>query len=184
MAGATKLNLLRRRLFAIFGSAMFLLVAPGSVAGFVPWWISQWRMLPPLFGLEPLRGIGTGLILVSVPALVEAFARFAWQGLGTPAPTFPTQRLVVSGLYRHVRNPMYCAILGVILGQGLLFGDARLFLYAALVWFSFHLFVVEYEEPKLQRTYGEDYAAFRAAVPRWIPRFQAWRGKASSARNS
>jgi len=177
MAGATKLILLRRRLFAIFGSAVFFLVAPGSVAGFVPWWISQWHKLPPFFWLESLRWIGIGLILVGVLVVVEAFARFAWQGLGTPAPTFPTRRLVLSGVYLYVRNPMYCAIIGIILGQGLLFADARLFLYAALVWLSFHLLVVGNEEPKLQRTYGDDYAAFYAAVPRWIPRLRAWRGQ-------
>jgi len=184
MAGATKLNLLPRRLFAIFASAVFLVVAPGSVAGFVPWWISQWQMFPAIFGLEPIRWIGVGLILFGVLIVVEAFARFAWQGLGTPAPTFPTKHLVVSGLYRYVRNPMYCAIIGIILGQGLLFGDARLFLYAAVVWLSFHLFVLGNEEPTLQRTYGEDYAAFCAAVPRWIPRLRARRGHASSQKNS
>jgi protein-S-isoprenylcysteine O-methyltransferase Ste14 len=183
MAGATKLKLLRRRLLAIFGSAVFLVVAPGSVAGFVPWWISQWHMSPPFFGLEPLRWIGIGLILLGVPVVFEAFARFAWQGLGTPAPTFPTRHLVVSGLYRYVRNPMYCAIIGIILGQGILFGDARLILYAALVWLSFHLFVLGNEEPTLQRAYGEDYAAFCAAVPRWMPRLRAWRGNSSPEKN-
>lgn len=169
---------MRRRLLAIVGSLVFLFVAPGSIAGYVPWWISQWRMLPPLFGLEAVRWLGVGLILVGVVVLIDAFARFAWRGLGTPAPTFPTKRLVVTGLYRHVRNPMYCAIIGMILGQGLLLGDVRLFAYDALVWWSFHLFVLGYEEPTLQRTYGGDYAAFRAAVPRWIPRRRAWRGDA------
>jgi protein-S-isoprenylcysteine O-methyltransferase Ste14 len=75
--------------------------------------------------LEFLRWIGIALILAGAAILVEAFARFAWHGLGTSAPVFPTKRLVTTGLYRYVRNPMYVAVTAVIFGEGLLLGNAK-----------------------------------------------------------
>jgi protein-S-isoprenylcysteine O-methyltransferase Ste14 len=102
--------------------------------------------------------------------------RFAIQGLGTPAPVFPTRHLVVTGLYRYVRNPMYVAVVSAILGESLLFGNVTLLEYGGLAWLLFHLFVLLYEEPKLGASFGPDYAAFVAAVPRWIPRLSPGRG--------
>jgi protein-S-isoprenylcysteine O-methyltransferase Ste14 len=164
-----------RRASSTLGSAVFLVLAPGTVAGFVPWWMSQWRIQDPLLGLELLRWVGITLILAGVAILVEAFGRFAWHGLGTPAPVFPTQRLVTTGLYRYVRNPMYVAVTAVIFGQGLLLGNARLIGYGVCVWLAFFVFVLAYEEPTLRRTYGREYEAFCAAVPRWIPHLRPWR---------
>src|SRR5437870_2587755 len=96
-----------RRVAAIFGTAIFLLLAPGTVAGLVPWWISQWRLRPPLLGMTAFRVLGVMLIAAGLPMVLNSFVRFAVQGLGTPAPIFPTKRLVVTGLYQYVRNPMY-----------------------------------------------------------------------------
>ena len=127
-------------------------------------------------GVELTRFVGAGLILAGVAGLVDSYARFALQGLGTPAPIAPTQHLVVTGLYRYVRNPIYVAVAAVIFGQALLFGDWRLFAYGAVVWLVFHLFVVGYEEPTLKRSFGAEYEAFCINVPRWIPRLTAWRG--------
>jgi hypothetical protein len=76
---------------AQLGSALFFLAAPCVVAGLVPWWISHWLLRPPLFGLEATRIVGALLIVAGVPALVACFARFARQGLGTPAPIAPTR---------------------------------------------------------------------------------------------
>jgi protein-S-isoprenylcysteine O-methyltransferase Ste14 len=168
-----------RRTFAVLGSALFLLLAPGIVAGWVPWWISRWRMEAPLLGWLPLRFFGCLLIGAGLPVLVDSFARFAFQGLGTPAPVFPTRHLVVTGLYRHVRNPMYVAVVAVILGQGLLLGNVSVLWYTVLVWLVFHLFVLAYEEPTLRATFATEYDAFRANVPRWVPRLRPWRGSAN-----
>ena len=115
------------------------------------------------------------LIIAGVPGVVDSFARFALQGLGTPAPIAPTQKLVVTGLYRYVRNPIYVAVVAVILGQAILFGDWRLLWYGALLWLVFHVFVVAYEEPTLKQTFGAQYEDFRANVPRWVPRLTPWR---------
>ena len=100
--------------------------------------------------------------------------RRAGKGLGTPAPVFPTRHLVVSGFYRYSRNPMYIAVVSVILGQGLVFGSFRLLEYGALVWLGFHLFVLTYEEPVLRKTFGAEYDNFCAHVPRWLPRLRPW----------
>ena len=112
-----------RSAFAIVGTAVFLLLAPGIVAGLVPSWISRWRVRAPFLGFTPFRVIGALFIASAIPVLLESFGRFALQGLGTPAPIFPTRHLVVKGLYRYVRNPMYLAVVSLILGQALLLGD-------------------------------------------------------------
>src|ERR1700727_1293719 len=95
---------------AVIGSAIFLVIAPGTVAVWVPWTFDRWHMAPPLLGFAPFRAIGVALLIVGLPVLLDSFARFALQGLGTPAPVAPPRRLVVTGLYRFVRNPMYVAL--------------------------------------------------------------------------
>jgi protein-S-isoprenylcysteine O-methyltransferase Ste14 len=164
-----------QKTIAILGSALFFVVAPSTLAGLIPWSITRWELRPPFLGLELTRVIGVMLILAGVPGLVDSFARFALQGLGTPAPIAPTRNLVVTGLYRYVRNPIYVAVVAIVLGQAVLFGDWRLIVYGALLWLGFHLFVVAYEEPTLEQTFGGEYEAFRANVPRWIPRMTPWR---------
>jgi protein-S-isoprenylcysteine O-methyltransferase Ste14 len=161
---------------AALGSAVFFVIAPCMFAGLLPWFITRWEFQPAFFGLEVIRAIGVALIVIGVAWLIDSFARFALQGLGTPAPVAPPQKLVVTGLYRYVRNPMYVAGLAVVLGQALLFGDGRLLLFGALFWLAAHIFVVGYEEPRLERTFGAQYRTFRANVPRWIPRLTSWRG--------
>ncbi len=153
------------------------MVAPCVVAGLIPWSITRWQLLPAFFGLEPTRAVGVLLMLAGLPGLVDSFGRFALEGLGTPAPVAPPRHLVVTGLYRHVRNPMYVALVAIILGQAVLLGDWRLVVYGALFWLASPLFVVAYEEPRLEQTFGEEYASFRANVPRWIPRLTPWRAK-------
>jgi protein-S-isoprenylcysteine O-methyltransferase Ste14 len=155
---------------AVLGSALFFVIAPLVLAGFVPWWITQWEFRPAFFGVDPTRILGGILIIAGVPGVVDSFARFALEGLGTPAPIAPTQKLVVTGLYRYVRNPIYSAVVAVILGQALLFGDGRLLWYGALLWLFFHVWVVMIEEPTLKQTFGTEYESFRTKVPRWIPR--------------
>jgi protein-S-isoprenylcysteine O-methyltransferase Ste14 len=163
-----------RRIIAILGSAIFLVLAPGIVAGYVPWRICRWHVGAPLLGTSSLRVFGVLLITVGLPVLLDSFARFALQGLGTPAPIFPTRHLVVGGLFRYARNPMYVAVLSLILGQGLFFGSVRVLEYGLAVWLGFYLFVLIYEEPTLRKKYGHEYEEFYASVPRWIPRLRAW----------
>ncbi|GGI96998.1 methyltransferase family protein [Streptomyces brasiliensis] len=160
-----------RKSSAALGSALFLIVVSGSAAVLVPWWLTGWRAgdwwLPlRLLGVVPLAA-GTALILA-------AFTRFALQGLGTPAPFAPPRRLVVTGPYRYVRNPIYLAVLAVLGGQGLLLARPVVFGYggcaAVLMW----AFVHWYEEPDLTRRFGADYERYRRAVPGWWPRRTPW----------
>jgi protein-S-isoprenylcysteine O-methyltransferase Ste14 len=157
---------------AAFGSALFFFLAPGIVVGLVPWWLTRWVPEPtPLL----LRIFGALLLLVALPVLVAAFVRFVRDGLGTPAPVAPTEHLVVTGAYRHVRNPMYLAVLGAILGQALLLGQPLLLTYAALVAVLVVTFVKLYEEPALKGQFGVEYEAYRRAVPGWWPRLHPWK---------
>jgi protein-S-isoprenylcysteine O-methyltransferase Ste14 len=163
-----------RRILSVLGSAIFLAVAPGIVAGYVPWFICGWRMGAPLLGTSLCRVVGVLLIAAGLPVLLDSFARFATQGLGTPAPVMPTRHLVVTGLYRYVRNPMYLAVAALIFGQGLFFPSLRVLEYGIAVWAAFHLFVLLYEEPTLRKSYGPEYQEFCANVPRWLPRLRPW----------
>jgi protein-S-isoprenylcysteine O-methyltransferase Ste14 len=121
------------------------------------------------------RSLGASLILAGAAVLVHAFTRFVVEGLGTPAPIAPTDRLVVGGLYRYVRNPMYLAVLLVVVGQALLLGQSSLLIYAAMLGVAFVSFVRAYEEPTLKSQFGAEYEAYRRAVPGWWPRLSAWR---------
>jgi protein-S-isoprenylcysteine O-methyltransferase Ste14 len=163
----------RPRARAWLGTIVFLFVAPGVVAGLIPWAITGWR-LPDWGGwLAPIAIVAGVVILGGVIVLLDAFARFA-RADGTPAPPAPTAHLVVVGPYRFVRNPMYVAVLAIILGQALLFGSWATLVYAAITFTAVALFVRFYEEPTLEETYGDEYREYRRNVRAWIPRVRAW----------
>jgi len=153
---------------AAWGSALFFALAPGMVAGLLPWTLTGWHIGVTLPWV--VRAGGVLLILAGLAVLVPAFVRFVVEGSGTPAPVAQTDRLVVGGLYRFVRNPMYVAVLMVILGQAVLLGRGVLVGYAAVAAAAMIGFVKGYEEPHLLRTYGADYEAYRRRVPGWWPR--------------
>ena len=164
-----------RKVHAALGSVVFFALAPGVVAGLVPWWLTSWDAAARPAWWPPVRAAGTVLLLAGAGVLVHAFARFVVEGLGTPAPLAPTRELVVGGLYRYVRNPMYLAVLAAIVGQALLLGRPVLLAYAVAVAAAFVAFVHWYEEPTLARQFGERYQAYRRAVPGWWPRRRPWR---------
>jgi protein-S-isoprenylcysteine O-methyltransferase Ste14 len=163
---------------AAIGSVVFFALAPGVVAGLVPWLLTRWEAGDSaLFWWPlPLRILGGALLVVGAAFLVHAFARFVREGIGTPAPVAPPERPVVGGLYRHVRNPMYVAVVATIAGQWLVLGRLVLLGYAAAVAVAFVAFVRGYEEPALRRRFGAEYEAYRRAVPGWWPRLRPWRG--------
>ena len=159
---------------SLLASALFLVIAPGTVAVWVPWLLTRWRpgSAPP--SLDDVRVAGFALAVVGGVLLLDAFGRFAWIGRGSPAPILPTETLVVSGLYRHVRNPMYIAVLTVIAGQALFLWRVELLIYLAIVAACFHAFVMLYEEPSLRGRFGSDYERYRRHVRRWLPRLRPW----------
>jgi protein-S-isoprenylcysteine O-methyltransferase Ste14 len=158
-----------RRSTAAVGSTVFFLLAPGTVAVLIPWLLTGWHRGADL---GPFRVVGWLLVVVGGAGLVHAFARFVRQGMGTPAPVAPPDHLVVTGVYRYVRNPMYVAVLATIVGQALILGRALLFGYAVIAAAAMWAFVKLYEEPNLGRRFGAEYEAYRVAVPGWIPRLR------------
>jgi protein-S-isoprenylcysteine O-methyltransferase Ste14 len=155
------------RLRAAVGTTLFLAAAPGVVAGLVPWLLTRWESFgPPAW----LAAVGWALIAAGAAVVLEAFARFVVEGVGTPAPAAPTEKLVVGGLYRYVRNPMYLAVAAVILGQAAVLGRwvlvAYAFVFGVVVW----SFVHWYEEPALSRRFGPAYDEYVRTVPGWWPR--------------
>lgn len=153
---------------------MFFAVAPGIVAGLVPWWLTGWQVgHDPTYALV-VRATGLALTAGGAAVLVQSFVRFVAEGRGTPAPVAPTERLVVGGWYRHVRNPMYLAVVATIVGQALLLSRPVLLSYAVLVWVVVASFVRWYEEPTLRRQFGAEYDSYRHSVPAWWPRVRPW----------
>lgn len=174
MSGGSAGGERRRRLRAAGGSIVFLAAVPGVVAGVVPWLLTGWDAHDPPWSTAPLRVAGAVLVGAGSLVLLHAFARFVVEGLGTPAPTAPTEHLVVGGLYRYVRNPMYLAVGAVLVGQALLLGRVVLLAYTALFAAAVAAFVRWYEEPALTRRFGDRYEKYRRAVPAWRPRTRPW----------
>ena len=135
-------------------------------------WLTGWQMGPIW---PPLRVLGALITVLATLFLISAFVRFVVEGLGTPAPVAPTEHLVVGGMYRYVRNPMYLAVTAAIVGQAMLLGRIELIVYAAVVGVLMWLFVRFYEEPYLAQRFGAEYDAYRRGVPGWWPRLRPWR---------
>ena len=167
------------RVRAWVGTIVFLALAPGVVAGLIPWMITGWRSSWPEGVPLPVAIVAAVAILGGLGVLLDAFIRFA-RADGTPAPPMPTARLVVVGPYRYVRNPMYEAVLAIILGQALLFASVGTLLWAVLVLAAVGLFVHFYEEPTLLLEYGSEYEEYRRNVRGWVPRARPWNGMSGS----
>ncbi|HEX6570305.1 MAG TPA: isoprenylcysteine carboxylmethyltransferase family protein [Acidimicrobiales bacterium] len=163
-----------RTLTAAGGSSLFFAVAPGVVAGVVPWALTGWEVRYDSAWWAPVQVVGALVVAACAVVLVQAFVRFVREGAGTPAPVAPTERLVVGGLYGHVRNPMYVAVVGAIIGQAVLLGQPVLLAYGAVAGAVMAAFVHWHEEPVLAARFGRDYDDYRRAVPAWRPRLRPW----------
>lgn len=154
----------------VLNTLLFTILVPATAAGWIPLWL---RGNASITDTVALRGVSILLIAVGVAIYLHtAFWGFALHGLGTPAPIAPTKKLVVVGLHRYVRNPMYIGVALVVLGQAMLFWSGHLLRYAVLFLIIVHLFVVFYEEPTLERQFGQEYGDYQKRVRRWIPRFR------------
>jgi protein-S-isoprenylcysteine O-methyltransferase Ste14 len=154
-------------------SVVFFFVAPGFNAALVPWLITGWER--PDAGVGVLDELGVALVVLGLAVVVACFARFVTEGSGTPAPAAPTESLVVGGIYRYVRNPMYLGVGSVIGGQALLFRSGGVLVWLAVFMVAVVTFVVAYEQPTLQQQFGSSYDDYRAAVPGWWPRLTPYR---------
>lgn len=151
-------------------SLLFLVVAPGMVAGYIPLGLLRWG---PKIGTGIFATLAFPLWLIGGVILLWSFWNFLHQGGGTPAPIDPPKELVAAGFYRYVRNPMYVGIFAINLGHFLWFGYWNLLTYTFIVFLAFHTFVILYEEPTLQRKFGAAYEEYCKRVPRWIPRLKS-----------
>jgi len=151
-------------------SLLFLVVAPGMVAGYIPLGLLRW-------GSKIETGIFATLAfplwLIGGVILLWSFWNFLNEGRGTPAPIDPPKELVAAGFYRYVRNPMYVGIFAINFGYFLWFGYLNLLTYTFIVFLAFHTFVILYEEPTLRRKFGAAYEEYCKRVPRWIPRLKS-----------
>jgi protein-S-isoprenylcysteine O-methyltransferase Ste14 len=155
-------------LFAVFGG-------PGLTLVYLPFWITRFRIPAG----EPWwkMGVAAALVLAGIAPLIESIRRFIYVGRGTLMPTVPTEHLVLSGFYRHVRNPMYVGVMLSLVGEAILFESRAMIVYLAIVALAIHLFICSYEEPTLSRRYGEEYLRYKRHVPRWLPRLSPWNGE-------
>jgi protein-S-isoprenylcysteine O-methyltransferase Ste14 len=150
-------------------SFLFLVIAPGTVAGMIPLALLR---TGPRIETGVFAYLALPLWLVGGIVLLWSFWNFLAQGRGTPAPIDPPKELVATGFYRYVRNPMYVGVLALLLGHFLWFGYWNLLIYAILVFSAFNTFVTYYEEPTLKRKFGTAYEDYLRKVSRWIPRFR------------
>jgi protein-S-isoprenylcysteine O-methyltransferase Ste14 len=158
-----------RALGPLLKTLVFTIVVPGTVAVVIPRYLLA-GFPAPIFGALP--AVGFVAIVLGASIYFLCAWEFAVRGLGTPAPIAPTKFLVVSGLHRYVRNPMYLGVALVILGEAGLFRAPHLAEYAVVMLSIAHLFVIFYEEPTLHRQFGESYEQYRRTVPRWVPRLK------------
>jgi len=150
-------------------SLLFLIVAPGMVAGYIPLMLLR---RGPQTGTGVFAYLAFPLWIMGGIILLWSFWNFLVEGRGTPAPIDPPKELVAAGFYRYVRNPMYFGVLLILIGHFLWFGFWSLLAYTAFALVATHLFVTRYEEPTLKRKFGTAYEQYLKRVPRWIPRFR------------
>jgi protein-S-isoprenylcysteine O-methyltransferase Ste14 len=155
------------RFWPILNTLLFTIVVPGTVAILIPRWLLGGFSRPQGGVLNWIGGI---LFLLGATIYFRCAWEFAVRGLGTPAPIAPTKFPVTSALHRYVRNPMYLGVALAILGEAALFRSLHVAAYAVVMLLTAHVFVVFYEEPTLQRQFGESYEEYRRNVPRWLPR--------------
>jgi protein-S-isoprenylcysteine O-methyltransferase Ste14 len=149
----------------------FIVAVQLTVLGVVPWFLADFG---PRLPIGPWHWLGIVPLAIGALALSWCNWAFVTRGRGTAAPYDPPRALVVEGLYRYVRNPMYVSAFLIVLGIGLWTRAASLFAYSLLLTLSYNVFVRYYEEPRLRRVFGQSYLDYCAAVPRWWPRTTLW----------
>lgn len=154
----------------VIKTLIFTVFVPGTVAAWIPIAILSAPGTRGSIALDGLRYVGLPAMIIGASAYFWCAWDFAIGGKGTPAPIDPPKELVVRGLYKYVRNPMYVGVLTLLIGESFWFQSIQMFEYALLVFSLFFAFVVFYEEPVLKRKFGESYMVYRTEVPRWIPR--------------
>jgi protein-S-isoprenylcysteine O-methyltransferase Ste14 len=150
---------------------IFTVIMPGAVTVYIPYWLLSSPSAPAPLPIGVFRYFGLLPMLLGAAIYFWCAWDFTFAGKGTPAPIDPPKELVVRGLYRYVRNPMYVGILTLLIGEALFFASRQIFIYAGAIFLLFNLFVIFYEEPALRQKFGESYRRYCETVPRWMPRW-------------
>src|SRR5687768_12879795 len=152
-----------------YKNLFFTVIQPGIVAGLVPYWI-----LGDQFS-HTIRNSFTGwqflamlIFCVGFTIMVYCIWLFALKGEGTLSPAVPTRKLVISGLYKYSRNPMYLGVMLMLAGEAIFFSSIPLWIYSGFIFTAFYLFIIFHEEPRLKRVFGEEYKVYMQKVRRWL----------------
>ena len=154
-------------------SVFFTFLLPGTVTVLIPYWLISSRESGILSSHQAFRYLGLPMIAVGAAGLLWCIWEFFSEGRGTLAPIDPPKHLVVGGLYRYVRNPMYVAVVTILIGEAIFFISLPVLIEAGVFVALAHLFVTCYEEPVLRRQFGESYERYSQRVGRWIPRYRS-----------
>lgn len=153
----------------VFRNLFFTILQPGLVAGLIPYWIlggDAKNLFAQPFEFYHYAGII--MFIIGLVIMLSCIVSFAVKGRGTLSPLDPTKRLVVTGLYRFSRNPMYVGVMLILIGEALFFQSINLWIYLILVFTAFNLFIMLHEEPRLKKAFGEEYENYCQKVRRWI----------------
>jgi protein-S-isoprenylcysteine O-methyltransferase Ste14 len=151
-------------------TAVFTVIAPGILIVLIPILLGSWHVGRISVERYSVGYLGWIPVFVGASMYVWSAFNFTFLGKGTPAPIAPPKKLVIRGLYRFVRNPMYTGALFILLGETVLFASVLVLGYAILRLLIWHRFVVLYEEPRLLARFGASYERYCSLVPRWLPR--------------
>ena len=160
-----------------FKTILFSIFVPGTVVGVIPYLILTRGPHIPVFSSGVARYAGVVPVIAGVLIFLTSARNFVTLGKGTPAPVDPPKRLVTSGPFRVVRNPMYVSGILILLGEFIISGSGAILLYLFFIWLIFHLFIIFYEEPHLMKVFGTPYEKYCSEVPRWMPHLRKIPGK-------
>jgi protein-S-isoprenylcysteine O-methyltransferase Ste14 len=147
----------------------FTVLQPGMVAGLIPYLMLGSPSAESFKNnLSPFQYIAIFIFAAGVAILLYCISMFALKGKGTLSPADPTKKLVVAGLYKFSRNPMYIGVMLILIGEAIFFSSVMLWIYTAIVFTAFNLFIVLHEEPRLERDFGIEYLQYLKAVRRWL----------------
>jgi protein-S-isoprenylcysteine O-methyltransferase Ste14 len=146
---------------------IFTVLQPGLIAGLIPYYIIRGK-IDPERAWTLYTYFGIGVLAVGLIIMLRCILQFAFEGKGTLSPVDPTRCLVVRGLYRYSRNPMYVGVMMILIGEAIAAQSVSLWIYSAVIFIGFNLFIMLHEEPRLIKDFGEEYMLYRKSVRRWI----------------
>ncbi|WP_315822293.1 isoprenylcysteine carboxylmethyltransferase family protein [Paraflavitalea speifideaquila] len=148
---------------------LFTILQPGMVSGLIPWLIAKDHYQLALSSVLSFdQYIGILVFIAGIIITIHCIVRFALDGRGTLSPADPTKQLVISGLYRYSRNPMYIGVMSILIGESLFVQSRSLWLYTLLIFIAFNVFIIFWEERRLRKDFGKSYEDYCRKVRRWI----------------